>query len=162
MENADRNSDTNVNRRVRLIHYRKHDGRWQFFAVEKERKGEPNPGLIKSGGEKFSWKSAGAKFYLDWMDPVNGKRKRAIAETNPRGKTRPRGRVNGWGSTERALMITSPTRPQRMRTEPLRIRFGSTCSRSRCQPDQRFDQRRLCTVTCREDRHRSGITSHSD
>jgi site-specific recombinase XerD len=53
--------------------------RWQFFAVARNEDGKPNPEKIVIAGQRVIWQSPGAKFYLDWLDPVSGKRVREIA-----------------------------------------------------------------------------------
>ena len=71
--------DSKATMNARLSQYRKHDGRWQFFTVGRKKKGEPDPERIIIAGEQVDWKSPGAKFYLDWFDPVTGKRVQRIA-----------------------------------------------------------------------------------
>ncbi len=71
-------------RKARLTQYRKKNGRWQFFAVARNEDGKPNPERIIVAGKQVNWQSLGAKFYLDWFDPVSGKRIRDIAGVSPR------------------------------------------------------------------------------
>jgi hypothetical protein len=41
--------------------------------------GKSKPENIAIAVEQVNWQSPGAKFYLDWFDPVSGKRVREIA-----------------------------------------------------------------------------------
>jgi hypothetical protein len=77
-------ADSKASRKARLSQYRKHHGRWQFFAVARLRDGKPNPEQVIVDGEPMSWQSPGAKFYLDWIDAETGKRIREIAGVTPR------------------------------------------------------------------------------
>lgn len=84
MELLDSGHDSKATRRARLSQYRKHRGRWQFFAVGRLRDGKPDPEHVIVGGEPVNWQSPGAKFYLDWIDAETGKRIREIAGVTPR------------------------------------------------------------------------------
>ena len=59
-------------------------GGWQFYAAVRNLDGKPNPEKIVIEGKQVNWQSPGAKFYLDWLDPVSGKRVREIAGAGPR------------------------------------------------------------------------------
>jgi hypothetical protein len=74
LEQVDSKADSKATRKARLSQYRKHNGRWQFFAVGRNKKGEPDPEGVIIVGKQVGWKSPRAKFYLDWMDPGTGKR----------------------------------------------------------------------------------------
>ena len=67
-----------------MTQYRKNAGGWQFYAVARNLDGKPNPEKIVIEGKPVNWQSPGAKFYLDWLDPVSGKRVREIAGVGPR------------------------------------------------------------------------------
>ena len=84
MEQSDSTDDRNATRKVCLTQYRKNAGRWQFYAVGRNHDGKPNPETIVIEGKQVNWQSPGAKFYLDWLDPVSGKRVREIAGVAPR------------------------------------------------------------------------------
>lgn len=84
MEQVDNKVDSKATRKARLTQYRKNAGRWQFFAVARSEDGKPNPEKIVIAGQRVIWQSPGAKFYLDWFDPVSGKRIREIAGIGPR------------------------------------------------------------------------------
>ncbi len=84
MEQVDSKVDSKATRKARLTQYRKNAGRWQFFAVARNQDGKPNPEKIVIEGTQVNWQSPGAKFYLDWLDPVTGKRVREIAGVAPR------------------------------------------------------------------------------
>ena len=84
MEQLDSNVDSKATRKARLTQYRKNAGRWQFHAVARNEDGKPNPERIVIAGKQVNWQSPGAKFYLDWFDPVSGKRIREIAGIAPR------------------------------------------------------------------------------
>ncbi len=84
MEQVDSNADSKATRKARLTQYRKNAGRWQFYAVARNLDGKPNPEKIVIKGKQVNWQSPGAKFYLDWLDPVSGKRVREIAGVGPR------------------------------------------------------------------------------
>ena len=84
MEHVDSKVDSKATRKARLTQYRKNAGRWQFLAVARNEDGKPNPERIVIAGKQVNWQSPGAKFYLDWFDPVSGKRIREIAGIAPR------------------------------------------------------------------------------
>jgi integrase len=84
VEQLDSNVDSKATRKARLTQYRKNAGRWQFHAVARNEDGKPNPERIVIAGKQVNWHSPGAKFYLDWFDPVSGKRIREIAGIAPR------------------------------------------------------------------------------
>ena len=84
VEQVDSKADSKATRKARLTQYRKNAGRWQFFAVARNQDGKPNPEKIVIAGKQVNWQSPGAKFYLDWLDPVSGKRVREIAGVAPR------------------------------------------------------------------------------
>lgn len=84
MEQADSKADSKANRKARLTQYRKNVGGWQFYAAVRNLDGKPNPEKIVIEGKQVNWQSPGAKFYLDWLDPVSGKRVREIAGVGPR------------------------------------------------------------------------------
>jgi site-specific recombinase XerD len=84
VDQFDSTDDRNATRKVRLTQYRKNAGRWQFYAVARNQDGRPNPESVVIDGTKVNWQSPGAKFYLDWLDPVSGKRVREIAGVGPR------------------------------------------------------------------------------
>ncbi len=84
MEPLDSYVDSKGTRKARLTQYRKNAGRWQFHAVARNEDGKPNPERIVIAGKQVNWHSPGAKFYLDWFDPVSGKRIREIAGIAPR------------------------------------------------------------------------------
>jgi hypothetical protein len=84
VQQVDSNVDSKATRRARLTQYRKNAGRWQFYAVARNLDGKPNPENIVIKGQPVNWQSSGAKFYLDWLDPVSGKRVREIAGVGPR------------------------------------------------------------------------------
>ncbi len=79
MQQVDSKVDSKATRKARLTQYRKHDGRWQFFAVARTQKDEPAPKRVIVAGKQVDWKRPGAKCYLDWMDSETGKRIREIA-----------------------------------------------------------------------------------
>jgi hypothetical protein len=84
VDSVDSKVDSKATRKARLIQYRKNAGRWQFFAVARNEDGKPNPEKIVIAGQRVIWQSPGAKYYLDWFDPVSGKRIREIAGIGPR------------------------------------------------------------------------------
>ena len=84
MEQVDSKVDSKATRKTRLTQYRKNAGRWQFYAVARNQDGKPNPENIVIEGQQVNWQSPGAKFYLDWLDPVSGKRVREIVGVAPR------------------------------------------------------------------------------
>jgi len=84
VQDVDRKSDSKITRKVRLTQYRKVGGRWQFVPAARNSYGEPDPGIVMIAGKAAHWKSAGAKFYLDWLDPATGNRIREIAGVAPR------------------------------------------------------------------------------
>ncbi len=62
-----------------LSQYRKRGGRWQFFAIARNQKGEPEPVRISIAGKQMDWRSLGAEFYFGWLDSEIGNRIREIA-----------------------------------------------------------------------------------
>jgi hypothetical protein len=84
VQEVDSKSDSKATRKVRLTQYRKVDRCWQFVPVSRIQNREPDPSSVIVASHLVSWKSPGAKFYLDWMDPVTGKRVREIAGVAPR------------------------------------------------------------------------------
>jgi hypothetical protein len=84
VQQDDSKVDGKATGKARLTWYRKNAGRWQFYAVARNHDGKPNPENIVIAGKQVNWQSPGAKFYLDWLDPVSGKRVREIAGVDPR------------------------------------------------------------------------------
>jgi integrase/recombinase XerD len=65
---------------VNLKQYRKVEGKWQFVAVARDAKGNPDPRLVLLNGEPIS--SKGGTFYLDFSQ--QGKRRQESVGTVPR------------------------------------------------------------------------------
>lgn len=112
-ENSVEQLDSKPTRKTRLTQYRKNAGRWQFHAVARNEDGKPNPERIVIAGKLVNWRSPGARFYLDWFDPVSGKRVSELAGIAPREAK------DAWTRKSKALAGESDE------DEPTQLQTGS-------------------------------------